>query len=117
MSITDAATLVSPAFIIGGFLVVIARWLWMRFEVQQEQTRKALQEFNQNLNSELLTRLDAQDKVQEATLNQAKATNGRVTTLENEQRGFEREHSVFRERLSHVEGQTEVLLREKGQPL
>ena len=117
MSLTDAAALVSPAFIIGGFLVVMARWLWKRYETQQEIARVKLETFNKNLNQQLLTRLDTQDGVQQATLKQVLATNGRVTALEAEQRSFEREHSVFRERLSHVEGQAEVLLREKGQPI
>lgn len=65
--------------------------------------------------------VDARHVETTAHLNRIEAqttkTNGRVDTLESSQKEFEREHSVFRERLSHVEGQAEVLLREKGHPV
>lgn len=117
MSLAELGAVISPAFIVGGFIVAIARWLWKRFEAHQEITRVQLEAFNAGLNKQLLDRLDASDDVQKQTLAQAQKTNGRVDTLESRQMAFEKEHSVFRERLSHVEGQAEVLLREKGQPI
>lgn len=117
MSIAEIGAVISPAFIVGGFLVAIARWLFKRYELNREAEREKLEAFNKALNGELLARLDKQDVVQKQTLEQARTTNGRVTELEKTQRAFEREHSVFRERLSHVEGQAEVLLRKDGHPI
>lgn len=117
MSLADWGAVVSPAFIIGGFFWAIMRWAWNRFEKNQGQREARFLELTQENNAELIKRLDAQDTVQNKTLEQATKTNGRVDGLERRQAAFEREHATFRERLSHVEGQAEVLLREKGQAL
>jgi hypothetical protein len=139
MDLYEIATLVSPSFIIGGFLFAIVRWLWKRREAEhiqeaaaqtaaQKAYREELAEANKKQqaeflgqvatqNADLVERLEKQAGVQLQTLDQATKTNGRVNELEQQQKTFEREHSVFRERLSHVEGQAEVLLREKGQAI
>jgi hypothetical protein len=117
MSATELAQWVSPAFIVLGGLVTVALAAKHWFERYMAGHRALLAAENAKLNMALLARLDTQDKVQAKTLEQTTKTNGRVDGLEQQQKAFEREHSVFRERLSHVEGQAEVLLREKGQPI